>query len=376
MGSFGGRVDVKRFFPELGFYTLPGHVFAPNAIFEEMTDADALGLGSAWISERLNTKDIGILTGACIARSNRMAVASGLINNLPLRNPMVIASYAATAMMLSENRFTLGIGRGTDSLEKMVGIPHAGDQLVEDYVDILRRLWRGERVDYEGPAGSFDGATLGFALETPPPVFMGAVGFKNCEWAGRFCDGVLLNTFWSPEATAEGVRRIRASAESVGRDPSKIKVWAILATACDVSEEVELLTIVRRLNTYLFFPRQWKATMRINNWNPATAERLQAALAEIDGGQKGGTIGDENTSRDLDQIRRMRDLWPREWIDEATATGSAVHCAQAVQDRFDAGVDGVVFHASAPSNLASLLDQWAVKRDALCFDARSPNPGL
>lgn len=367
---------MDRFFPELGFYTLPGHVFAPTPVLQEMTDADRLGLGSVWISERLNTKDIGVLTGACIARSDRMAVASGLINNLPLRNPMVVASYAATAMMLSENRFTLGIGRGTDSLEKAVGIPHASDQLVEDYVDILRRLWRGERVTYNGPAGNFDGATLGIELETPPPVFMGAVGFKNCEWAGRFCDGVLFNTFWTKEATAEGVRRIRASAEAAGRDPSKIKIWAILAAACEVPEEVELFTIIRRLNTYLFFPRQWKATMRINNWDPATAENLQAALAEIDGEQTSGTIGDENTSRDLDQIRRMRDLWPREWIDGSTATGSAEHCAQAVQDRFDAGVDGVAFHASTPANLAPLLNRWATVRDAARFDAQSPNPGL
>src|SRR5580765_3777119 len=163
---------THRFFPELGFYTLPGHVFDPKPVLQEVDDADRLGLGSVWISERLNTKDIGVLTGAAIARSKRIGVASGLINNLPLRNPMVVASYAATAMMLSDNRFTLGIGRGTDSLVGRVGIPHATDQLVEDYVDILRQLWRGETVTYQGPAGRFEGATLGLKLEVSPPVFM------------------------------------------------------------------------------------------------------------------------------------------------------------------------------------------------------------
>src|SRR4029079_3608627 len=132
---------------------------------------------------------------------------------------------------------------------------------------------------------------------------------------------------------AEGVRRIRASAEAAGRDPAKIKIWAILAAACEVSEEVELRTIIRRLNTSLFFPRQWQATLRINRWDSAVAERLQTALKEIDsGGGNAGTIGDENTSRDLDDIRRMRDLWPREWIETSTATGSAAHCAKCVQD--------------------------------------------
>ena len=367
---------TDRFFPELGFYTLPGHVLDPRPALREIDDADRLGLGSVWISERLNTKDIGVLTGAAIVRSERMGVASGLMNNLPLRNAMVVASYAATAMMLSANRFTLGIGRGTDSLVSRLGIPHANDQLVEDYVDLLRRLWRGEVVTYDGPAGRFENATLGVKLDVPPPVFLGAVGFKNCEWAGRFCDGVLFNTFWTADATAEGVRRVRASAEAAGRDPAKVKIWAILAAACEVPEEVELTTIIRRLNTYLFFPRQWNATLRVNGWDPAVADRLKAILKKIDTGRSStGTIGDENTSSALDDIRRMRELWPREWIETSTATGGAAHCVQCVHDRFDAGVDGVAFHASTPANLAPLLDAWQRARPAT-FANRVANPGL
>src|SRR4029450_13310517 len=147
--------------------------------------------------------------------------------------------------------------------------------------------------------------------------------------------------------------------------------------ACEVPEEVELTTIIRRLNTYLFFPRQWQATLRINRWDPAVPERLQAALREIDrGGGSSGTIGDENTSRDLDDIRRMRELWPRDWIDSSTATGSAAHCAKCVRERFDAGVDGVVFHASTPANLAPLLDAWERVRLNAAFAGRVANPGL
>ena len=367
---------IKPDFPELGFYTLPGHAISPAPIFEELTDADRLGLGSVWISERLNTKDIGILTGAAIASSKRMGVASGLINNLPLRNLAVMASYGATAMMLSENRFTLGIGRGTKSLIERVGIPHATNQLVEDYVDILRRLWRGETVNYNGPAGNFNGATLGMSLDVPPPIFYGAAGFKGCEWAGKFCDGVLFNTFWTKEATAEGVKRVRASAEASGRDPDKIKIWSILATACDVSEEVELMTIIRRLNTYLFFPAEWKATLSINGWDPKIADKLREQLQKIDGDKKSGTIGDEHTSRNLDDIRRMRDFWPTEWIESSTATGSVERCIQSVLDRFEAGVDGIAFHATTPANLESFLSAWKKARPADKFSNRVANPGL
>jgi alkanesulfonate monooxygenase SsuD/methylene tetrahydromethanopterin reductase-like flavin-dependent oxidoreductase (luciferase family) len=39
-------------FPELGIYLLPGHSDRPADLLDEVRAAEALGLGSAWISER------------------------------------------------------------------------------------------------------------------------------------------------------------------------------------------------------------------------------------------------------------------------------------------------------------------------------------
>ena len=50
-------------FPELGYYTLPGHVAHPGQVVEEVRAGAALGLGSVWISERLNTKSVEVLSG-------------------------------------------------------------------------------------------------------------------------------------------------------------------------------------------------------------------------------------------------------------------------------------------------------------------------
>ena len=44
-------------FPELGFYTLAGHTKTPADLLTEVADAEALGLGSAWISERFDVKE-------------------------------------------------------------------------------------------------------------------------------------------------------------------------------------------------------------------------------------------------------------------------------------------------------------------------------
>jgi 5,10-methylenetetrahydromethanopterin reductase len=366
-------------FPELGYYTLPGHVSDPKLVIEEVKIGDELGLGSVWISERLNTKNVEVLSGVAAAVSGRMGIASGLIANLPLRNPLVTAAYASTMMKLTDNRFALGVGRGVDGLADATGTARLNFKLLEDYIGILRQLWRGESVTYDGIAGNLRGVTLGMTLDPMPPVIMAVMGDKTAYWAGRFCDGVVYNSLWTKQAVEHSTCLVRKGAEDAGRDPKSVKVWTILVTACEVSEDIMLKDIVRRMNTYLLFPPMFDSICDANGWDKKAAIKLREALSKIDGDKKKmqkGMMGDENTSRNLDDVRRTFDLYPKEWIYEGNAVGTADECAQCVRDRFDAGADGVLLHGSHPSNLAPLLKVWPKYRPVGIFDKRSANPGL
>ena len=55
-------------FPELGIYTLPGHTEDPAELFDEVREAEALGLGSCWVSERFDVKDATVCASAMAAR--------------------------------------------------------------------------------------------------------------------------------------------------------------------------------------------------------------------------------------------------------------------------------------------------------------------
>ena len=61
---------------ELGFYTLAGHTDSPRDLVEEVREAEALGLGAAFVSERFNTKDAAALCGAAAAVSRRIGIAT------------------------------------------------------------------------------------------------------------------------------------------------------------------------------------------------------------------------------------------------------------------------------------------------------------
>ena len=99
--------DVRR----LGFYTLAGAAESPRDLITEVADAERLGLGWVFISERFNVKEAATLSGAVGAVSTTLHIATAATNH-HTRHPIVTASYATTMHRLTGGRFTLGLGRG------------------------------------------------------------------------------------------------------------------------------------------------------------------------------------------------------------------------------------------------------------------------
>jgi 5,10-methylenetetrahydromethanopterin reductase len=367
---------VAAKFPELGYYGLPGHVHSPKPLVDEVVLGEELGLGSVWLSERLNTKNLGVISGLAAAHAPTMGIASGLIANLPLRTPLDVASYVSTMALLTDNRFALGMGRGQDALSDANGVARSTFRVMEDWIKILRALWAGERVTYSGPAGNLNGVSLGLKLETPPPVLMAVMGDKTAYWAGQHCDGVIYNSMWTPAAIAHSTQLVRQGAKDAGRDPDRIRVWAVTITACDLPEAEMLTFVVRRMNTYMVFPGMYETICHANGWDPAVLNRIKALMAETDAPAAKGTLGDEAASRDMDVLRRAYDTYPPEWIADGCVVGSPAHCAAKLMERFDAGADGVLLHGSTPGHLRPLIPEWANIRPASRFAGRNVNPGL
>ena len=76
--------------PELGFYTLAGAPKSPRELIDEVREAEALGLGAAFISERFNIKEACTLSGAAGAVSDDLRIITGATNH-NTRHPMVTA---------------------------------------------------------------------------------------------------------------------------------------------------------------------------------------------------------------------------------------------------------------------------------------------
>lgn len=351
--------------PELGFYGLAGHVDSPRQLLDELRDAERIGLGSVFLSERYNVKEVASLSGAAVAATERLGVATGVTNH-NTRHPIVTASWATTLHRLSNGRFALGLGRGIEPLQAALGLAPVKMRAIEDFVGICRRLWKGEMVlGHDGPAGKYPYLHLDSSFSEDIPVLMAALGPKTLGFAGRVMDGVILHTFIGDEGLARCVRRIRSGAEAAGRDPASVRIWAVLATLCDLPEALRLRYLVGRMATYMQV--YGHLLVEINGWDPAVLDRFrQDPLVK----SISGAIDAKATDAQLELIA---ELIPEEWL--PAAVGSPEQCARRFLDQFDAGVDGIILHASTPAQLAPAVAAYRAVRPSARFAGRSSNPG-
>ena len=352
---------------EIAFYTLAGAPKSPRDLIDEVHAGEAMGLGSAFISERWNIKEACTLSGAVGAVSERLGIATAATNH-NTRHPIITASYATTMHRLTGGRFTLGLGRGIDPLFDAFGIPRITSAQIEDFVGLMRRLWKGEAVfGHDGPAGKWPILNLDSTFDEDIPIGLTAFGPNSLALCGRLLDMVVLHTFFTDDTTARAVDTVRRAAEEAGRDPASVRVWSCFATVGDhLPHDVQLKKTVGRLGTYL--QGYGDLMVRTNRWDPAVLERFRAD--EVVQSVPGAIDQIAST----EQLEHIATLLPDEWL-APSARGSADACADAVLAQFDLGVDGVIMHGASPTELAPVVEAYRAKRPAGRFDGLAANPG-
>ena len=342
---------TDRRLDELGFYLLAGGATSPAALLDEAREGEALGLGTAFISERYNVKEAATLAGAAGAVTSEVRIATAATNH-NTRHLLVTASHAMTMHKLTGGRYVLGLGRGIPLMQDAFGIPRITTAQMEDAVGLLRRLWKGEVIlGHQGPAGSWPVLHLGSEFDEDIPLLLVAFGPESLKLGGRAFDHVVLHTFFTDETTERAVRTVKGAAEQAGRDPASVTVWSCFATVGDhLSEEVRLRKTVGRLAGYL--QGYGDLLVATNGWDPAP---LAAFRADAVVGSFAGAIDQKATTEQLEHIAT---LLPEEWLASA-ATGSPERCAAAVRGQFALGADAVILHGASPGELAPVVDAYA-----------------
>jgi 5,10-methylenetetrahydromethanopterin reductase len=338
----------------LGCYVLPGGVSDPGPVIGQAQAAESQGLGTVWIGERYDTKDLPSLAGALSQATERVRIAAG-ITHPGLRHPMVLASMGQTLQALSGGRFMLGFGRSAEWRWRAYGAAAPTLSSLRDIADILRRLWAGETASYEGPLGRFPELRLAqrTGLE-PPPLLLAAVGPRTAQLAGTSYDGIILHPFLTPDGVNRSVALARDARSRAGKDAASFRCYATVVVACDLPEADERRAVASRAAGYFQVSGLGDALVKANGWDPADLARYrrQPELVAL-----GAKPADKALSRE--ELARLTDGFPPDWLPSSSALGSPAACAARLREYLAAGADEIILHGSTADQLGPLTETFA-----------------
>ena len=196
-------------------------------VLELAVAAEAAGFEAYWKGESNSTDPLVLISGVA-ARTTTLKVGTA-IYHFHGRSPVQMGIQAATLQDMSGGRLLLGLGAANKNIAGWHGVKNFDRPLrrAREYIEIVRAVARGERVDYHGEV--YD-TGVGFKTSWTPsypevPIFLAGLGPQMTSLAGRLADGVVINMA-TPAKIREIADRVREGAAEAGKDPSKVEIIA------------------------------------------------------------------------------------------------------------------------------------------------------
>lgn len=161
-------------------------------------------------------------------QTERVTIGTSVLTPTLRYSPAMIAQAFATLGCLTPGRVFLGVGTG----ESMNETPATGDpfpgrkerrQRLAEAIELIRRLWTEERVDFDGRYYQTQKATIYDRPDEPVPIYVAAGGPLAAKLAGRAGDGMICTSGKDPELYDTLLGAFAEGAEGAGRDPASLR---------------------------------------------------------------------------------------------------------------------------------------------------------
>jgi G6PDH family F420-dependent oxidoreductase len=198
-------------------YFLASEEHPPQELVRLAKLAEEAGFDSLWISDHFHpwldeqgqSGFVWSVIGA-ISQVTSLPITTAVTCPLQRMHPALVAQAAATSALLTDGRFSLGVGTGEALNEHITGggWPSADERLemLEEAVHVIRELLTGRQTSIHGRHYTVQTARLYSVPEQPPPVLMSGFGEKAVKLAARIADGYV-----SVQPDADLVRLYRES---------------------------------------------------------------------------------------------------------------------------------------------------------------------
>jgi alkanesulfonate monooxygenase SsuD/methylene tetrahydromethanopterin reductase-like flavin-dependent oxidoreductase (luciferase family) len=309
----------------------------PEQLSELAGRCEGLGFDEVWLAE--DYFFYGGLSSAALvlAATERIRVGLGILSCVA-RHPAVTAMEISALDRSFPGRLMSGIGHGVPGWVRQMGLtPKSPMRALEEAVTGIRNvLTSTEPYTAEGEYFSFRDITLFHPPATDLPLYLGVIGKKGCELAGRIADGNILSVLapteyvtWARELGQQGMKQ-------AGRDGS-FSVPTYVLTSVDEDRDVARAAVRESVAFYLHAlgaPTPLTGAIGIND---AVAELIAGGYEAILEGM------------------------PEEWVDRLAISGTPAEVAKRIEQYWAAGADSVILSPQPADGVGRQLELIAAE---------------
>ncbi len=185
-------------------YKLAAEGYGPQEMIRQAVRAEQAGFDFVemsdhyhpWLETQGHSSFVWSVLGAVAARTGTLGLATGVTCPTVRYHPAIVAQAAATLALVSEGRFTLGVGAGERLNEHVVGQGFPGvrerHERLREALEIIRLLFRGGWQSYDGRYLRLEDARLFDLPDSPPPIAVAASGPESAALAAELGDGLFV----------------------------------------------------------------------------------------------------------------------------------------------------------------------------------------
>ncbi len=270
------------------------------------------------------------------------------------RHPALTAMAMGTLAELAGGRAVLGIGAGFSGLQAMGLKQTKPPAALREAIELIRQLWGGGTVTYQGETIAFHGGELNFKSRSDIPILLATSGRQILRLAGEIADGVMLGDLASARVITPALAEVRRGADRAGRSLAGVPLIARanLILSDDPAEARKPMRPWIAIGLWYTYPK-WDYYF---NYTPEWDERLRPIKDFIERqGGKPRNVGDFNL------IAEYTDLIGDDLVRDWSLAGTVDDVVRQIVEVAGTGITQIALYPMplAGQTIESVLEQFA-----------------
>jgi len=298
--------------------------------------AEDLGFWAFWYADERFYHETYVGLTACALATERIKLGPAVTDPYS-RHPALTAMAMGSLDDVSGGRAILGFGAGSMGFENLGFTLSRPAATLRDGITIIRKLWQGGHVTYEGETMFVRDGMMQFTTRPDLPIYLAADGRFTLQVAGELADAVVVPHCASPIILQGKLEHVRARAQKAGRTDGP-RVVARIDISVSQNHDAALYEAKVRLGRLLWrrYPNIPYLDAHGLTLPPELERRLQAA-------------GPFQKSHDLNLFRPFAEAIPDELVYPIAVAGTPDEVGEQLQRVLAGGADEIMAYMLVPT---------------------------